>query len=71
MGISYGDDLDKVEKVALEAINKIPYLKKEKPVDLYFKEFSDSTITFPIRTIDFGIKGGKSLSEMLKEGNTD
>ncbi len=110
VGISYGDDLDKVEKVAIEAINKISFLKKEKPVDLYFKEFGDSaiiftvrfwvdyhtddylrylraqsqgiknikkafsendiTITFPIRTIDFGIKGGKSLSDMLKEGNT-
>lgn len=107
VGISYGDDLEKVEKVTLEAINKISYLKKEKPVDLYFKEFGDSaiifsvrywidykyndyvrylraqsqgiknikkafdkndiTITFPIRTIDFGIKGGKTLADMLGE----
>jgi len=107
VGISYGDDLDKVEKVTLEAIKKISYLKKDKPVDLYFKEFGDSaiifsvrywvdyqlndylrylraqsqgiknikkafdkndiTITFPIRTIDFGIKGGKSLADMLNE----
>lgn len=110
VGISYGDDLDKVEKVTLEAIKQISYLQKGKPVDLYFKEFGDSaiifsvrywvdyhtadylrylraqsqgiknikkafdkndiTITFPIRTIDFGIKGGKSLSDMLKESNS-
>jgi len=105
VGISYGDDLDKVEKVTLQAINEIGFIDKQKPVDLYFKEFGDSaiifsvrywvryilndyliylralsqgiknikkaydendiTITFPIRTIDFGIKGGKSLSDML------
>ncbi len=105
VGISYGDDLEKVEQVTLQAINKISYINKEKPVDLYFKEFGDSaiffsvrywvqyisddyliylralsqgiknikkaydqndiTITFPIRTIDFGIKGGKSLADML------
>jgi small-conductance mechanosensitive channel len=107
VGISYGDDLDKVELVTLKAINNISYINKQKPVDLYFKEFGDSaiiftvrywvkylpndyliylralsqgiknikkayddnniTITFPIRTIDFGIKGGKSLGDMLNE----
>ncbi|HYQ59053.1 MAG TPA: mechanosensitive ion channel family protein [Draconibacterium sp.] len=107
VGISYGDDLDKVEEVTLKAISDIPYLKGGKPIDLYFKEFGDSaivftvrywieykvedylrylraqsqgiknikkafdqndiTITFPIRTIDFGIKGGKSLADMMTE----
>jgi small conductance mechanosensitive channel len=107
VGISYGDDLDKVEKVTIDAIKKIDYLLQGKPVDLYFNEFADSaitftvrywvkytpqdpivylkaisdgiknikkayeendiTITFPIRTIDFGIKGGKSLADMLNE----
>jgi len=28
---------------------------------------NDITITFPIRTIDFGIKGGESLADMLKQ----
>jgi small conductance mechanosensitive channel len=105
VGISYGDDLDKVEQVTLKAINSISFIDKQKPVDLYFKEFGESaiifsvrywvryvtgdyliyqralsqgiknikkaynendiTITFPMRTIDFGIKGGKSLSYML------
>jgi len=107
VGISYGDDLEKVEKVAIKAIKQISYLQQEKPVDLYFKEFGDSaiifsirywveykiddylrylraqsqgiknikkafdendiTITFPIRTLDFGIKGGKSLADMLSQ----
>ncbi|MCB2196700.1 MAG: mechanosensitive ion channel family protein [Bacteroidetes bacterium] len=109
VGISYGDDLDKVERVTLESIKKIDYLLKDKPVDLYFTEFADSaitftvrywvrytprdilvylravsdgiknikkayeendiTITFPIRTIDFGIKGGESLADMINKTN--
>ena len=102
VGISYGEDLQKVEDVTLEAIRSIDYLKKDKPVDLYYQEFGDSsinfiirywvnfnkqtdylqalhdgiknikkaydqndiTIPFPIRTLDFGIKGGKTLDEV-------
>lgn len=102
VGVSYGEDLQKVEDLTLEAIRKINYLKKNKPVDFYYQEFGDSsinfvirywidftrqtdylkalhdgikniksvydendiTIPFPIRTLDFGIKGGQTLSEM-------
>jgi small conductance mechanosensitive channel len=105
VGISYGDDLEKVERVTLDAINSLDFIKKEKPVDLYYKEFGNSsinftirywvdmghrrdylkglsegvkvikkayddndiTIPFPIRTLDFGIKGGQKLSEMWPE----
>jgi len=105
VGVSYGDDLEKVEKVTLEAINSLDFIKKEKPVDLYYKEFGDSSINFtvrywvnmgkrkdylkglsegiksikkaydendimipfPIRTLDFGIKGGEKLKEMWPE----
>ena len=103
VGISYGDDLEKVKKLTKEAINKIDYLMPNKPVDFYYQEFgsssinfvvrywisfkkeidylqalsdgimnikkmydaNDITITFPIRTLDFGIKGGETLREML------
>jgi small conductance mechanosensitive channel len=103
VGISYGDDLEKVEKITLEAIRKIPYLLPGRPVDFYYSDFGESsinftvrywvrfkkqtdyllavsdgiknvkkaydlndiTITFPIRTLDFGIKGGQTLAEML------
>ena len=102
VGVSYGEDLSSVENLTLEAIQKIDYLKKGKPVDLYYLEFGNSsinfvvrywvdfykqtdylkalsdgikniksiydendiTIPFPIRTLDFGIKGGKTLEEM-------
>ena len=102
VGVSYGDDLQKVEDVTLAAVKSIDYLKKNKPIDLYYQEFGDSsinfvirywvdfnkqtdylralsdgikrikraydenniTIPFPIRTLDFGIKGGKTLGEV-------
>jgi len=102
-GISYGDDLEKVKKVVLEAINSIEYINREPEVSFFYTHFADSsinftvrywidfqtqpdyllamsdgimrikaafdkndiTIPFPIRTLDFGIKGGATLSEHL------
>lgn len=104
VGISYGDNLQKVEDLSLEAIRKIPYLMEGKEVEFFYQEFGDSsinfvvrywvkfhkqpdyleavsdgiknlkdcydqndiTIPFPIRTLDFGIKGGEKLDGMLK-----
>lgn len=103
VGVSYGDDLDKVEKITKEAIEAIDYRLQTKPVDFYYQEFGSSSInylirywinftnqpdylravsdgiklikkaydandimiTFPIRTLDFGIKGGETLKDML------
>lgn len=110
VGISYGDDLNKVETVTLDAVKKIPFIRHDKNIDFYYKKFGDSaiiftvrywvdylpdnyliylrarsegiknikqaydqngiTITFPIRTLDFGIKGGRSLSDMLGEAKS-
>lgn len=105
VGISYGDDLDKVEELSTKAIEAISYLKKGKKVEFFYTEFGDSsinfvvrywvdfyrqpdylravsdgiknlkrtynendiTIPFPIRTLDFGIKGGEQLHSMLKK----
>lgn len=102
-GISYGDDLNKVEKIVLEAFQGLSGIKKEKPIDIVFTEFGDSSINFkarfwvqsgnqtdylhfqsnaikaiknafdqndimipfPIRTLDFGIKGGVALSKQI------
>jgi len=102
VGVSYGENLQFVEDVTINAIKSIDYLQKDKSVDFYYQEFGDSsinfvimywidfkkqtnylkavhdgikkiksaydengiTIPFPIRTLDFGIKGGKTLSEM-------
>lgn len=101
VGVSYGDDLEKVKRVTLEAVRDLKQLAAEEETTLFFEEFSDSsinfsiriwantpeqitylairseaiirikkaydengiTIPFPIRTLDFGIKGGEKLSE--------
>lgn len=105
VGVSYGDDLDKVKKVTKEAIEKLEGLMNNSEVEIYFKEFGSSSINlvarfwinynkntdfwqqrsdaimsikkaydendimipFPIRTLDFGIKGGEKLNTMLSE----
>lgn len=102
VGVSYGDDLDKVQEITLNAVKDIDGLSKEDEIKLFFVEFGDSsinlsvrmwintpeqavynrvgseaimkikkaydandiTIPFPIRTLDFGIKGGTTLKEM-------
>ena len=102
IGVSYGDDLDKVKRVTLDAVKDIPGISKEFETTLFYTGFGDSSINFsiriwidtaeqlayksvgseaimrikkaydandimipfPIRTLDFGIKGGQSLSEM-------
>lgn len=105
VGISYGEDLEKVENVVRNAIiEKVEHINTEIP-EVYFEEFGNSsinfmlrfwidkvdekrflyirgeavkaikkafnengiTIPFPIRTLDFGIKGGQKLSEVLDE----
>lgn len=101
VGISYGDNLQKVKDVVMEAVHKVS-VRTEDPITFFYDEFGDSsinfevriwvnspeqpvwlqgrseaimyikeafdkndiTIPFPIRTLDFGIKGGEKLSEM-------
>lgn len=102
-GISYGDDLEKVQQVAVQCIeDNLKYMDGTE-VDLIFTGYGDSsinfvlrfwldfnsqgdfvkmqseavkllkkafdendiTIPFPIRTLDFGIKGGQTLHEMV------
>lgn len=105
VGISYGDDLEKVKKVVLQAIDGVANVMQNEPVQFFYTEFADSsinfeirfwisyraqpdylqvrsdaimaikkafdnndiTIPFPIRTLDFGIKGGEKLNEVLPE----
>ncbi len=49
VGVSYGDDLDKVKRIATEAISAIEYRDKSKPVELFYEGFGDSSINFEIR----------------------
>jgi small conductance mechanosensitive channel len=103
-GISYAEDLEKVERVAIEAVSKIPSKLDSEDVIVFWTGFGDSsinftvnvwmrygrdhssyiaarneslkalkkafnengiTIPFPIRTLDFGIKGGSPLNRQL------
>ena len=46
-GVAYGDDLEKVKKVALAAIqNSGIKIQEYKPIDLFFTDFGDSSINF-------------------------
>ena len=107
VGISYGDDLEKVKNVTLGIIKDIPHQAPDSKVELFYEKFGDSsinfvvrvwlnaisqkeykeaaseiimkikkaydendiTIPFPIRTLDFGIKGGEKFSEMLESSS--
>ncbi len=102
IGVSYADDLEKVQRITLDAVNDLTERDTNKEVEFFYEEFADSsinfdlriwladaeqktylnarskavilikkafdnadiTIPFPIRTLDFGIKGGQTLSEM-------
>lgn len=103
VGISYGDDLDKVKALVLDTVRNVPKINQDDPIQFFYTEFGDSSINFeirfwvnykkqpdylearsnaimaikrafdehdimipfPIRTLDFGIKGGEKLSEMI------
>ena len=105
VGVSYGDDLDKVEKIAKEALESVDNRIKDKDIEIYYSTFDSSsinftarvwihypgnqsflvarhemvkkikkafdqnniTIPFPIRTMDFGIKGGLTLDKTLEK----
>ncbi len=102
VGVSYGDDLEKVKQLTLEAVKGLKSIVRPNDTTLVYTGFGDSsinfsvrfwaksarqpdfleaqsdaimaikqayddndiTIPFPIRTLDFGIKGGEKLSEM-------
>ncbi|HEY7214273.1 MAG TPA: mechanosensitive ion channel family protein, partial [Thermoanaerobaculia bacterium] len=109
VGVSYGDDLEKVRRVAVGAVEQVAARKAETDVELFFEEFADSsihlvvrfwidftskqadylaarseaierlkrafdengiTIPFPTRTLDFGVRGGEALSEVLETTQT-
>lgn len=109
VGVSYGEDLERVKSITIEAVKNIPR-RTDEEITLVYDEFGDSSINFiiriwveftsqglykdsqseaiiaikkafdendimipfPIRTLDFGIKGGEKLNEMMnfkdKEG---
>lgn len=105
VGVSYGEDLERVSRITREAISNLEEVYTERgPILIHFHTFGDSSINFtlkfwikdsnpifynevvskaviavkkafdandimipfPIRTLDFGIKGGEKLEEVIK-----
>lgn len=48
-GVAYGDDLERVKEIAVNAIEKDLKFNDSKPVELFFNEFGDSSINFTLR----------------------
>lgn len=107
VGVSYGEDLERVRDIAIESVKNTPNINNDKDIDLEYLAFGDSSINFrimiwveyksqleflksqseaiiaikkafdredimipfPIRTLDFGIKGGEKLNEVLPQNN--
>jgi small conductance mechanosensitive channel len=54
VGIEYSSDLLKVKQLTLDTIVKLPFVKKDEPLEFFYKEFDDSSINFMVRFwIDF------------------
>lgn len=49
VGVSYGDDLVKVEKVTKKALRTVKGSDKKRPAEVFFKEFGDSSINLLAR----------------------
>lgn len=102
IGISYGEDLERVREITMEAVKAVEGVRSDKDLVFDYAAFGDSsinynlrfwiyfpgepsilviinnviiaikkaydqndvTIPFPIRTLDFGIKGGEKLSDL-------
>ena len=45
-GVSYDDDLQKAQEVAMAAIQSLPFLQPGKPVEFHYQNFSDRSVTF-------------------------
>lgn len=49
VGVSYGEDLDKVKQITLEAVKDIPEISKTQETTIMFTEFGDNSINFNVR----------------------
>ncbi len=58
VGVSYGDDLEKAKRVAVEAVEGIEDRDTDQEVELFYDEFGGSSINFKIRFwIDYARQG--------------
>lgn len=49
VGTAYGDDMERVRDVVLEAVRDCPHRNPQRDVELFFEEFGDSSINFEVR----------------------
>ncbi len=49
VGVAYGDDLEKARAVAVAAVEQVEPRRGDRPVELFFEEFGDSSINFVVR----------------------
>ncbi|HEX3554351.1 MAG TPA: mechanosensitive ion channel family protein [Thermoanaerobaculia bacterium] len=63
LGVSYGDDLEKVRKVTVKTLEQIPARKADTEVEMFFEELGDSSINLVARFwIDFASKQADYLA---------
>ncbi len=63
VGVSYGDDLEKVRRVATRAVRQVSTRKADTDVELFFEEFGGSSIHLVVRFwIDFTFKQADYLA---------
>ena len=48
-GVGYGDDLQHAQDVAIGAVKGLAAVQSDRPVQLYYNEFGDSSINFTLR----------------------
>jgi small conductance mechanosensitive channel len=54
VGVGYGDDLDEAERLAVAAVEALPMCRPDRPVQLYYTAFGESSVEFTLRFwIDF------------------
>ncbi|MEA1978184.1 MAG: mechanosensitive ion channel family protein, partial [Chloroflexota bacterium] len=49
LGIGYGQDIDEIRRIIIEAVEKVDNVLEDKPVDALFLEFGETTMTFRVR----------------------
>ena len=49
VGISYGDDLERARDIAIAAVEAVPGREPDRPVELFYEGFGDSSINFVVR----------------------
>ncbi|HEX7181059.1 MAG TPA: mechanosensitive ion channel family protein [Thermoanaerobaculia bacterium] len=49
VGVSYGDDLEKVRRIAMQAVEGVTGRLPDREIELFYEEFGESSIDFSIR----------------------